>query len=126
MKKNKLWKSFNQDAKFKQERLSLDILDIYSKSEGYKKSLRLKLRGRVRVSDSIETWRYFTKMKVHVWKLTCIWSMLLKILSYRKMDMVSIDKIIENKNSVRLWSIFCFTLSQFFVQNDQTLAKKAI
>ena len=55
MKKNKLSKSFYQDIKFLEERLSSDILDIYRESEGYKKSLRLKLRERDGVSDSIDT-----------------------------------------------------------------------
>ena len=41
-----------------------------------------------------------------------------------KWTLVSFDKIIENKNSFRIWSIFCLTLSQFFVQKDQRLVKK--
>ena len=39
MNNNKLSKSFYQDIKFLEERLSSDIMDIYRESEGYKNPL---------------------------------------------------------------------------------------
>ena len=58
-------------------------------------------------------------------KLTCLINAAKKI-DLETGTLVSIDKIIENKNSPRMCRIFCFTLSQLFVQKDQNLVKKAI
>ena len=66
-------------------------------------------------------------MSVHVWKINMYLINDVKnyVFGLEKWTLVSIDKIIENKNSLRMWSIFCFTLSKFFVQKDQSLVKKS-